>query len=108
MQKAAFFGNRDNCSRVIATLSGNRRTFKRVERNINGSSACADFFTDVEHRRFVALAFADHDLARNQYRVKCLAHCVHGRLVGDFFIALTHLPGCSKRSGFGNANKFEG
>ena len=45
---------------------------------------------DVEHRRLVALAFADDDRAVDRHRVHHPAHRLHGDLIGLVPIALPH------------------
>src|SRR5262249_16905855 len=42
---------------------------------------CADFLADVEHGGFVALAFADDDVAAHGHRVHGLTHGFGGNLV---------------------------
>ena len=67
----------------------------------------ADLLADVEHRRFVALAFADHDGAGDRQRVERLAHGFDGGVVGGMFVAAADLFGGSNRCGFGHAHRFE-
>ena len=50
----------------------------------------ADLLADVEHRRLVALAFADDDGAVDRHGVQRLAHRLDGDLVGLVAIALPH------------------
>ena len=44
------------------------RPFQRVDGDIDFRAAGADFFTDIEHRRFVHFAFADDDSPINRNR----------------------------------------
>ena len=55
-------------------------------------SACAmpDLLADVEHRRLVALAFADDDRAVDRHRVHHAAHRFDGDLIRPVAIALPH------------------
>ena len=50
----------------------------------------ADFLADVEHGRFIALAFADDDGAAHGDGVHGLAHGFGGDLVGERTVALSH------------------
>ncbi len=49
-----------------------------------------DFFADEQHRRLVALAFADHDGAVDGHRVELAPHRRHRRLVRLRAVALPH------------------
>ena len=49
-----------------------------------------DLLADVQHRRFVALAFADDDRAVDRHRVHRAAHRFDRRLIGPMTIALPH------------------
>ena len=66
----------------------------------------ADLLADVEHRRFVALAFADHHRAVDGKRIERLAHRVHRRLVRRFFVAAAGQPGAIQRRRFGYSHGF--
>ena len=50
----------------------------------------ADLLADVEHRRLVALAFADDDRPVDRHGVHHLAHRLDGDLVGLVPVALPH------------------
>ena len=50
----------------------------------------ADFFADIEHRRFVALALADDDGAVDRNRVHFLPHGLDGDLIRLVTVALSH------------------
>ena len=49
--------------RVGPAGGADRRAFERIEGDIDLRTAGADLFADIKHRRFVALAFADHNRA---------------------------------------------
>jgi hypothetical protein len=70
MQHRAARPHGDDGQRVGHVLGGQRRAFQRVERDIDlGAVAIADLLADIEHRRFVALAFADDDDALDVERL---------------------------------------
>ena len=61
--------------------------------SILGAAAGADLLADVEHRRLVALALADHHRAVDVEHVERLAHGVDRRLVGRVLVAVADQPG---------------
>jgi hypothetical protein len=64
-------------------------------------------FADVQHRRFVLFALADHDDAVDVDLAEHLAHGVDRCLIDGIFIAAAdELPGYD-RSGFRRAKKFK-
>ena len=65
----------------------------------------ADLLADVEHRRLVALAFADDDGAVDRHRVHLAAHRLDGHLVGAVAIALAHGVGAGDGGLFGDAEE---
>ena len=52
-----------------------------------------DLLADVEHRRLVALAFADDDRAVDRHRVHLAAHGLDRRLIRQVAVALPHRVG---------------
>ena len=66
-----------------------------------------DLLADVEHRRFVALAFADDDRAVDRHRVHHLAHRLDGHLVGLVAVALPHRVRARDRGLLDDAKKLE-
>ena len=52
--------------------------------------AAAELLADVEHRRLVALAFADDDAAGDLHLVERFAHRLDGGAVGDVAFAAAH------------------
>ncbi len=88
MQQAAALGHREHGERIRHRLGAKRRPFQRIERNVDlRSLAGADLFADEEHRRLIALAFADDDGAVDVEPVQLRAHCVDSRLVRRLFVA---------------------
>ena len=74
-------GSRDQAGRELGAVDG-------VYRNIDlGLHAVADLLAEVEHRRLVLLALADHDCALHVDRGQRVAHGVDGTLVGRFLVA---------------------
>ena len=66
------------------------------------------FFADIQHGSFVALAFSDHDLARDLYFFEGAAHGLHGRLVRSGAVALAHGAGRRNRRFFDHMNEVSG
>ena len=91
-------------------MRGQRRTFKRVERDIDlGSGALrgADFFTDIEHRRFIALTLTDHHGPVHFEPVERGAHCFDRSGIGGFFIAAPDQRRGADGGSLGHPNHFE-
>ncbi len=108
IQKAAVIGHRQHRQRVAAALCGDRRAFKRVERDVDLRPVTgADLFADIQHRRLVALAFADHHGAVDREAVQPGAHRIDRRLVGRLFVAAPHQPRRRQRRQFGDAHNLE-
>ena len=85
-------GNHGQC--VWHVFRRERCALKRIKRDINARSRpCADFFANKEHGRFVTLAFADDNDTCDVQFIQLLAHRVHGRLIGCFFITATNQIG---------------
>src|SRR5206468_3375052 len=53
------------------------------------------FFADIEHRRLIAFAFADHDCPSHGYVVHGAAHSLRGHVVGEPAVAFAHGSGGS-------------
>ena len=66
-----------------------------------------DLFADVQHRRFVALAFADHDRPVDRHRVHHLPHRLDGRLIGFVAVALAHRVRARDRGLLDDAEELE-
>ncbi len=45
---------------------------------------------DIQHRRFIALAFADHDGSGDGHFFKGVAHGLHRGMIGTGAVALSH------------------
>ena len=67
----------------------------------------AHLLADVEHRRLVALALADHHRAVDVERVERLAHGVDRGLVGLVLVAAAHQPRRGDGGRLGDAHDFQ-
>jgi hypothetical protein len=109
VQQAAAFGHGDHGQRVRHRLGAQRGAFQRVQRDVDlGALAQADLLADVQHRRFVALALADHHHAIHLDVVERGAHGVHGKLVGLLFIATAAQGGSGNGGSLRHAGNLDG
>ena len=67
----------------------------------------ADLFADVEHGRFVALAFPDDDGAVHLHLIHGLAHGFDGHFIGFGAITTAHGAGGGDSGIFNNTQKFQ-
>ncbi len=65
----------------------------------------ANLLADVQHRRFIALAFTDDDGAVNRDGVHFTAHRLDGHLVRSVAVALAHGVGAGHGGLFGDAKE---
>ena len=108
-QQAALLGDRDDGERVGQVLGADRRAFERIERDVDlRALAGADLLADIEHRRLVALALADHDRALDGEAVELRAHGVDRDLVGGLLVAAPAQPGGGDGGALGDAHEFQG
>ncbi len=110
VEQPALFGDGEDGERVGARLGGDCRAFERVERNVDRGrivAAAADLFADEQHRRFVALAFANNDGAADRQFVERGAHRFDGGGIGGLFVAAPDQRRGRDRCSFGNADHFE-
>ena len=106
MQHGTARAHGDYGQSVWHILGCQRRAFQRVQRDINARTfACSNLFTDVQHRGFVAFAFADHHDTRDIQHVQLGAHGVDCGLVCGLFIPTTDQFCRRDRSGLGYAGK---
>jgi hypothetical protein len=68
----------------------------------------ADALADVQHRRFVALAFANDNRSVNRHMVQHPAHRLDRHLIRLVPVALPHRLGARDRRLFDDAQEFEG
>ena len=96
-EEAAFLRHREHGKRVGAAGGANGGAFEWVESDIEaGALACAHGLADIEHRRLVPLALADHHRAGDIERVQAAPHGVDGGLIGGFLVAAANQPGCGR------------
>src|SRR5437870_5725942 len=67
----------------------------------------SDLFTDVQHRRLIALAFANHNRSVDFHRVHRLAHCFHGHFIGMVPVAESHRTSRRNRRVFHHTQKIQ-
>ena len=108
VEEVPLLGEGDHGQRVRPALRGQRRTFQRIERDVDlGALAGADFLADVEHRGLVPLALADDDGAIDIEQVERRAHGIDSGLVGGLFIAKTNKVTGGARRGFRYTDNFQ-
>ena len=96
VEQSAAFGSGQHGDSAGRARGAQIRAFQRIDRDIdfrNFSSVGklgADFFADIEHGRFIALAFANHDRAPHGDGVHGLAHGFGRDLIGKFALPLAH------------------
>ena len=108
VQKIAALGQRNGGDGVRAAFGGDRGAFQRVHGDVHRRAPLADFLADIEHRRFIHLAFADDDGAVDGDGVEGLAHGFNGRTIGFVFLAAADPARGGDGGGFGDADEFEG
>ena len=109
VQKPALLGDGNAGERIGLVLGAHRSAFERVDGDIHARPfARTHLFTDVEHRRLVALALADHDRAVNRQLVELRTHGVHSGLIGGALVAVAPLAGGGHGRAFGNPNNLQG
>ena len=99
VQETALLRCGQNGERARRARGAKVRPLKGVHRDIDCAELSfiprsrADLLTDIEHRRFVALALADHDRAVNRKILKRRAHGFGGDAVGFLAVAIAHRAG---------------
>ena len=102
VQQATAFSGRQHRNRPAGAGRAEIGAFERIDRDIHRERAGlilrrAEFFTDVEHRRLVALALADHNRAVDGDVIEAAPHALDCRLIGGVRVAHTH--GARRRDG---------
>ena len=120
MQQTAAVRRREHRDRVRRAGRAEVRAFEWIDRDVDLVETHqlepvqalgvdeSDLLADVQHRRFVALAFADDDGAVDRHRVHHTAHRLDGDLVRAVPIALTHRVRARDRRLFDDAEEIEG
>ena len=99
--------SKDGSVARIATFGRNGRAFQRVQRDIDFRATGTDLLTDIQHRRFIALALTDNNGAVDLQSVERRTHGVHRSLIGSLLVSPTHQFRCGKRSSFSNPHHFK-
>ncbi len=108
VEEAALIAHRQYRQRVGLAHRRHARAFDRVDRDIHRIAfAGPDLFTDVEHRRFVDLAFTDDDSAVDVNLIKHNAHGVDGCAVCGIFVATAQPLVACEGGSFGDAGKLD-
>ena len=100
-------GQRHHGERAGAALGGERGALQGIDRDVHRGAAGADLLADVEHRRLVHLALADHHGAGDCDGVERAAHRLDGCAVGLVLLAETDPARGGKRCGLGDAHDLE-
>ena len=107
VEQAAALRNRHDGDRVGQAVGDEVRAFDRIDRDVDLAAAASDFFADVEHRRFVALALADNDAPGDLHLAERLAHLFDGGAVGGVAFAAPHPARSGQRRAFGHFHEVE-
>jgi hypothetical protein len=113
VKETATFGCRQDGQRIRRSSGAQVRAFKRVDGNVDRRKRATravghpDLLTDVEHRRLVALTFADHNRAVDGDRVHFAPHRFHGDLIRLVPVALSHGMSARNRGLLDDAEKVE-
>ena len=116
MQQPALARRREHGDGVRLAGGAEVRALERIDGDVHGGQraprelrlrAHADLLADVEHRRFVALTFADDDRAVDRDRVERLAHRLDRDLVRLVPVALAHGVGAGDRRLLDDAEEVE-
>ena len=98
----------DDRERVGEPFRSDGGSFQRVERDVDlGPAAGAHLLADIEHRRLVALALADHHSAVYGEAVERRSHRIDRDLIGGPLVPAAHQPGCRERRRLGHPDRLE-
>ena len=110
VQEIALLGDGEHGERVGPGLGGDGRALERIERDVDFGTAAlgrSDLFADEQHRRFVALAFADDHGAVHRQLVQGGAHRLDRGGVGGFLVAAADQRRGRDCRRFGDPHHFE-
>ena len=97
--------HRDGAGHVLGAES---RPLQRIDGDVHlRPGPGAELLADIEHRRLVALAFADDHRAVDRQEVELAPHGVDGGLVGLLLASLAAKPGSGDGGALGHARQFE-
>ncbi len=110
IEQPAFLRDGQHGQCIRPGLGGDGGALQRVERNVDPwplADRAADLLADIEHWRFVAFAFADHDGAVHVKIVEGQPHGFDRGGVGGFFVTAPDQPGSGDRCCFGHADHLQ-
>ena len=114
MQQSAALARREHRDGVGRPCRAQVRPFQRIHRNVHLRKQRLwrvrrqpNFFADIQHRRFVALAFPDYDCSVHLYRVHRFAHGLNGHFIGFVAVAESHCSCRRNRRVFHYAQKIQ-
>ena len=116
VQQAPFVRRGEHGQRVVIARAAQIRAFERIDRDIHlrqrpvlpaVGAPLPHLLADIQHRRLVALAFADDDGAVDRDGIERAPHGADSRFVGLVAIALAHGVASADRRLFDDAEEFE-
>ena len=110
IEQAALLGNRQHRERVGTGLRRDRRAFQRIKRDVDpgaGANGASNFFADIEHRGFIALALPDDDGSIKIEFVERTAHRIDRRCIRRLLIAAPDQFRRGDCSGFGDTHHLQ-
>ena len=108
MQERSALGNCDHSNRPRQILGAQRGPFERIDRDVEiRPDASSDLFADEEHRRFVPLAFADHNRALDREFCQFMPHGIHCSPIGVDLVAKPTQEGRRNSRALGHAGDLE-
>ena len=121
VQQSAAVRGREHGDGVRRTGRTQVRALERIDRDVHlrelvggavpvpiARMGHPDLLADVQHRRLVALALADHNRAVDRHAVHHPPHRLHGNLIGLVAVALAHRVRTRNGGLFDHAQEFEG
>ena len=108
MEQRAAIRHRHGRDRARHVLGAQRRALQRIDGDVDLRAGIhSDLLADEQHRRFVALALADHDGAFDRQLVELAAHRVDRGLVGCLLVAVAAQPRRRNRRALRHPHDFE-
>ncbi len=108
MQKRSCIRHRHGRDRARHVLGAQRGALERIDGYIDLRAGIdADLLADIQHRRLVALALADHDGAFDGQFVELAPHRVDRGLVGRLLVAMAAQPRRRHRRAFRHPHDLE-
>ena len=114
MQQPAALARREHRDRIGRARRAQICSLQRIDRNIHRRKirfrrvrGQPHLLSDVQHRRFIAFAFADHDGAVHLQAVHRFAHRLHRHFIRLVTIAKTHRARCCNCRVFYHSQEFQ-